>query len=363
MSALYALRFFGSIGIFMHHIGYPYGLGSILVTFFFILSGFTTAYSFKKENFVLNKSTLKKYYIKKVSKLYPLHIFTFLLSIPMMGYMQQKISFVQGIINICLLQSYYPNQKEVFLFNGLSWFMADILFFYIVIPFVYRLITKLRIERNLATLIFSGLVIYCISFIISYQFKGNMEAYTFGWWYIYISPYFRVLDCLIGFLAGLAFVKIKERLTDKLNNSKLIVFTFMEILSLLFSYLAYKSKLFQIDSVRCGVYYIPVLTLIIFVFALGKGFISKGMSIKVLVHLGEKSNVIYMLHQMVIFYTTYLFGSTIYYSDKMTLNTYFAQFYLLIIVLCISDVVNKIIDMVPGLIKNRSNNLKMMSKI
>jgi peptidoglycan/LPS O-acetylase OafA/YrhL len=340
MGALYALRFFAAFGIYIHHLYYPYGFGSALVTFFFIISGFTTACSFSKKGFILSKNSLKKYYVGKFIKLYPLHIITFILSIPIMGYMNQKFNLIQAIVNVFLVQSYYPNGKDVFLFNGLSWFIADVLFFYLVIPFIYKLITILRIDRNIFVLILSSTALFCIAFFLSYYFRWNVEAYTFGWWLVYVSPYFRLIDCLIGFLIGLIFTRLNEKICIEIKN-RLIVFTIIEIFSVLLLYLAYKSKILLIDSIRYGVYYIPVLVLFIFVFAFDSGIISKVISIKPFVYLGKISNAIYMIHQLIIYYTTYLLGSAMFYSDNMGLNNYLAEIFLFIIVLCVSDVFSR----------------------
>lgn len=339
LNALYALRFFASVAIYIHHLYYPYGFGAICVTFFFIMSGFTMAYSLNKKDFILSRKTLKQFYLNKIVKFYPLYLVTFFASIPIMHFLNVKFNFLNVIVNLSLLQSYYPNNNEVFMFNGLSWFVADIMFFYLVTPFIFILLKKLKIHKNIKIMVLITFLLYLVAFYISYRFSWKVEAYSFGWWLVYISPFFRIFDYLIGFLLGLIFIRIKD------YNLKVVkfdfVFTILEVLAIIFILLSYKSKYLLIDSLRYGVYYIPALALMIFIFAFGRGIISKMISLRVFVYLGKLSYVIYMIHQLVIYYTSMYFGNTMYYNEAMTLQNYMSQIFLFIIILCISDVVNR----------------------
>lgn len=48
IKAIIGVRFFAAIGIVLHHMGYPFSLGIVFVTFFFLLSGFSMALGYRK---------------------------------------------------------------------------------------------------------------------------------------------------------------------------------------------------------------------------------------------------------------------------------------------------------------------------
>ncbi len=334
MNSLYSLRFFAAALVYLHHLYYPYGFGAICVTFFFVMSGFTMAYSLDKREFAINKNSLLKFYLNKIIKIYPLYVLTFFASIPIMNFLKAKFNLFNVVINLSMLQSYYPNKSEVFLFNGLSWFAADIVFFYLVTPFIYVLIKKIQNNRKILFLLL--LFIFLFAFFVSYQFSWKVEAYSIGWWFIYISPFFRIVDYLVGFICGIIFINIKLK-TKKLS----FIYSLFEILAILFLIISYKSKFLLIDSLRYGVFYLPSLALLIFIFAFGRGIISKAISNKLFVYLGKLSFVTYMVHQIIIYYTSMYLGNTMFYSENMSLNNYLAQVFLFFIILCIGDVINR----------------------
>jgi peptidoglycan/LPS O-acetylase OafA/YrhL len=256
-----------------------------------------------------------------------------------MNFFETKFNISNIIINLLLFQSYFPNKNEVFLFNGLSWFVANIMFFYLVTPFIFHILKKFNIDKNAKILAILILVVYLIAFFISYSFKWKVEAFSIGWWLIYISPFFRIFDYLIGFLAGFIFIRIKK--VKNTEREWKFGFSILEISVIGIFLLSYKSKFLLIDSLRYGVYYIPVITFVIIVFAFGKGIISKIISNKILVYLGKLSYIIYMIHQLIIYYMSMFFGNSIFYTQDMVLKNYLSNIFLFFIIICISDVINR----------------------
>lgn len=56
--------------------------GNLSVTFFFIVSGFLLSYSYG-DRIVNGAVTSDKFFIKRVAKVYPLHLIGFVLSLPL----------------------------------------------------------------------------------------------------------------------------------------------------------------------------------------------------------------------------------------------------------------------------------------
>ncbi|MFJ8257599.1 acyltransferase family protein [Peribacillus asahii] len=132
LNTLTSFRFIAALMVFLFHSGIwkTYQLGYTGVTFFFILSGFILAYNYSERFHVLDSSKLKKFYIARFAKIYPLHFLTFFLAIPyyfIVPLNHSPIMYVfQGITNITLIQSYLPVGNVSF--NGVSWSLSNELF-------------------------------------------------------------------------------------------------------------------------------------------------------------------------------------------------------------------------------------------
>ncbi|ERT14322.1 acyltransferase family protein [Photorhabdus temperata] len=89
--SLTSLRFFAAFFVLLSHLGYlkdsdyfswlfVYN-GYIGVTFFFILSGFVLAYSYEEK---MNRKEISKrnFFVARIARIYPLHILTFIIFLP-----------------------------------------------------------------------------------------------------------------------------------------------------------------------------------------------------------------------------------------------------------------------------------------
>lgn len=337
MNALYALRFIAIVAIYIHHLNYPYALGGIGVLFFFMLSGFTMAYSMNNKNFEFNKKNLLLFYKQKIIKLYPMYIVTLFLSIPLMNASNVAFKLKDIISHILLIQTYIPDQGKVFYFNGLSWFIADLGFFYLLTPFFFYIIKKFELHRKRKIIFALIIILFIISCWIAYLFKDNSLDFSFGWWLTYISPYFRIMEYLIGFLLGIIFVNLNlNKLKDAIG-----FFTVLELFSIILLVLTYKFEFIK-NSYKCATYYLPTMSILIFIYAFGKGLISKIISNPLFIHLGKISFIVYIVHQLVIQYVSYLIGAAMLYRENIDLKSKIAGIVLFILILCLSDSINKV---------------------
>jgi peptidoglycan/LPS O-acetylase OafA/YrhL len=337
LSTLTGLRFFAIILIYFHHLEYPIGLGPAGVTFFFVLSGFIMAYNYNRKFIRLDTKELKRFYIKRLCKVYPLHVLTFLFSLPVVYLTNFKTNFGYAIINILLLQSYFPNGIQVFSFNSLAWFISDILMFYFLTPFVLFVLNKCQIVKNPKALISLSIFLFICQTAISCMAINKVQAYSIGWWFVYISPYSRVFDYLIGMFIGLFFIAVKNKILN-LSLGKTL-FGILEVSSVIsFCTAIYCLPYFPFDSLRFGVYFIPVSVVVVLIFSFQQGFFSFILSKKIFVYLGNLSFIIYMIHQLAINYTAIFFSSPI---CGMIFDSkhFISQILLLFIIICLSDVI------------------------
>lgn len=181
--------------IFMSHFTWPgieefcFG-GECGVSFFFMLSGFVLCHAHGKE-VTKREFNHKKFIIRQLTKLYPLHIATMLAVILIglkAGIHPNGLSLA---LNVLLLQSWIPEEGIYFAFNSVSWFLSDIIFFYLMFPFLVNVTTKVS-KTWLTCIVAAGVAVYaCIQTIIPDEEVNNL---------LYVSPAFRVTDFAAGII-------------------------------------------------------------------------------------------------------------------------------------------------------------------
>ena len=181
--------------IFMSHFTWPgveefcFG-GECGVSFFFMLSGFVLCHAHGKE-VRERKFSSKKFILRQLTKLYPLHIATMLAAM-LIGIKAQIYPEWQSLsLNVLLLQSWIPDEGIYFAYNGVSWFLSDILFFYLMFPFLVNGITKAS-KARLACIAAAVVLAYvCIQTAIPDEYVNSL---------LYVSPAFRVIDFAAGII-------------------------------------------------------------------------------------------------------------------------------------------------------------------
>lgn len=263
--------------------------GYIGVGFFFMLSGFILTHSYK--NRLLHaKISKKRFWIVRFARIYPLHLLTLFLSIPLVkilwGYNMEGIE-LPFLINFYLLQSYIlPAAPNWFWwFNSVSWSISVEAFLYVVFPFFIFFLNRSKILFTYLTILF------CIAVPILMFF--NNGYFREEWFYIH--PVLRTVDFLIGILLYEVYLKIEK--------NKLIYFTSYTEFFAVFVFILFFSFHQYIGSVyRLSCYYWIPVSFIILVFSLKMGAISQFLSNRYFVYLGEISFGFYMFHALIIEY-------------------------------------------------------------
>lgn len=120
--SLTSLRFFAVMLILAHHLRQPLlphllldkrfdNAGILGVTFFLFLSGFVLPLNYGRCR------SLKEYSCflwNRIVRIYPVHIFTFILSVVLLILYYDPIKPSIAVINIFLLQAYFPYQRIFF---------------------------------------------------------------------------------------------------------------------------------------------------------------------------------------------------------------------------------------------------------
>jgi peptidoglycan/LPS O-acetylase OafA/YrhL len=308
LNALTSFRFIAALMVFIFHVGIgsAYQTGYIGVSFFFILSGFIMTYTYKDKLGSLGSPDvyqIKKYFIARLAKIYPVHFFTFVLAIPYYFFIPLKHETVlyvfQAITNLLLIHSFIPFGNISF--NGVSWSLSDELFFYLLFPFILFITIK-RINRIVAKLGF-----ICLLFAILLLTFILLPQNNFTTWLAYYFPVVRIFEFFVGIVMGLVFLETKVLLS---KFSKWI-FSLTEFTSVFLLIVLIFNATNLSQNIRYSLIYIPCLSLVIFVFAFQKGLISVFLTKKTFIYLGEISFSFYMIHNLVLSYIFFLWQPNI----------------------------------------------------
>lgn len=297
---LTSLRFVFAFMIFLYHLGgLFYGFnqefllnspasylsfkeGCLGVSFFFILSGFILAYNYKNK-FLAKTISYKKFVLARIFRIYPLHILTFLYAFfrTIFGVYASIEYWFKALINVSLIQSLAPLKSYFLSFNGVSWSISNEMFFYLLFP---TLIVAMSVKRNVFSV---GL----LTFFLGLLFLSNFfEAH----WFFYINPFFRIFDFIIGLAIYEVYNKIKNY---SWTNTKA---TILELLSISVFVLFYFMSQYVEQKLKWSLFFWFSMAFIILVFALQNGKISKLLSSKAAILLGEISFSFYMIYQLII---------------------------------------------------------------
>lgn len=302
LNSLTSFRFIAALMVFLFHVGFftKYQTGYLGVSFFFILSGFILAYNYYNKLINLSATEIKKFFIARIAKVYPVHFITFLIAIPYYFFIPLKhdsiLYFFQALTNMLLIHSFIPFGNVSF--NGVSWSLSDEMFFYATFPFCILFFLN-YLQGILRKMLFIlGIWIMTILLIIT----TFPEPSNFNTWFAYFFPGVRLVEFLVGIFLGLVFIE-KEKYLSKLPK---IIFSILEILTLTLLVVMILIAPIFIQNLRYGLIFIPFWANLIFVFSFQKGFLSKILSNKILVYLGEISFSFYMIHNLVLSYILFL---------------------------------------------------------
>lgn len=135
LKSMQGVRAVAFTGIFSSHCGCS-DLGAWGVSVFFILSGFLMVYNYYDREFNCSVRNNIVFSVRKIQKLYPLHILMMLSALVFVVYslikdfsIRHLILYIGEIIlNITLMQTWVPSSAVYFSLNGVAWFLSVMLF-------------------------------------------------------------------------------------------------------------------------------------------------------------------------------------------------------------------------------------------
>ena len=301
--------------------------GLLAVSSFFILSGFVTGLSCKKEVQLKNFSKL---FLRRIMNFYPVHvlfmIFGFFLDLHNI-LSNKSLLFIEILSNIFLIQSWFPSVTIRYSLNGVAWYLSTYVFLSFISFFVIKL--DINIKKNKTKIYcFVILLLFVLSFILSSIIQSNER------FWLYAFPPIRLIDYLCGFF--LARICLEKKNVNYTFQNK-VKFSFFEILSIIL-YLCCLGvhKLFPVNYSWQTIYLLPSL-LLFYSFFEERGVISCFISRyeNVFLYLGGTCFYYYISHQIIIRFV-YLI------NDTFKLPGYSCILISLLLTICVSELLNQI---------------------
>ncbi len=321
LDALTSLRFFAAFLIVLHHSFGAFEFGQTwnwyfptyqAVSFFFVLSGFILTYVYR--TFETQKAVLQ-FYIARIARIWPLHLFSLLLIlVSAWGWYKHQLSvnpvfFGKTLVaNVFLLQSWIPDSAYFYSFNAVSWSISTEFAFYLMFPFLLLNFSRTWKYKLLLGFSFAlGVVGLCL--LLDLPVEGDAKFGAFA--LISILPVVRLFEFIVGMVSAMVYFKIHPVFHPGKTAA-----TCLEVAALSVVILGMVSNQYvlsitgkligpQLNTwINNGSASALTTGVFILCFAMGKGLLSRGLSMPFFVFLGEISFSIYLLHQILIRFFT-----------------------------------------------------------
>ena len=316
IDSLQALRASAFLGIFLSHCK-VISLGVWGVSVFFVLSGFLMTYSYYDRDLSLSPVSSLKFAIGKTGKLYSLHLITMLanLILPVLFSGAALLGEVRNhagkmLLNALLVQAWIPSSEYYFSMNGVAWFLSSILFLYFLFPYLLRLVRRISsIPKAILWMILVYLIQIVIARIARTAAVPKAVSDNFNKWLTYICPAFRFGDFCIGGLLGFIFIRTRAKEGDRPEPMKKCIayntlFEVGAVALFVVSQMVY-SKTIIINGIWLNYYsclFLPSSLLLVWIFAGRRGLITKLLSRKWMIYLGNLSSYAFLIHLVAIKY-------------------------------------------------------------
>lgn len=287
-----SLRFvFILLVVFSHIYGKAFDFGGECgVSFFFMLSAFILCYAY---GIMVKDGVFRTWHFVKrqLTKFYPLHLLTFFIMVVLDARLGRFFEWYRLLPNALLLQSWIPDDSFFFVANGSSWFLSDLLFFYVVFAAAYMFLMRVSLPK-LTLLIVVVLAAYlALAFAIPLS-KVNAVLYA--------SPLTRLIDFCIGILTFRFYASaVGWRMEEGMQKLSAWVMTTIEVLLIavvVLSFFVYENMSLRLRCAALFWCYLPLFILVYFDANYGKGLVTKLLHLPVMQWLGNISFELYLTH-------------------------------------------------------------------
>ncbi len=254
-------RVIALIMVYMYHQSLVHEAWSRLgVCFFFVLTGFLTVYTEYDRESLGQRGVCGSiwYAVHRIRRLFPLHVIMLMIACASEIYSVRgefcsdighntAMALVKFILNLFLVSGWIPRVPALSAITGeyniTTWFLSACLLFYILTPFIIRIMHKLydpcSSKAAVRRIVAVSALIYVVV-IISNLLIFRTTGFEFAFWFAYESPVSRIGDYLIGCQMGALFLSAAgEREVSDDRRDRGIVFSAVILCSALAAVLLY----------------------------------------------------------------------------------------------------------------------------
>ena len=262
--------------------------GYIGVTFFFVLSGFILTHAYN-ERIRLQRVSHARFMWHRIARLYPIHLLTFALSLPLVWAGAKALSSEQIIVglisNALLLQAYIPDNLIYFSANHPSWSLSVELFFYALFPLLVRLGSRQLL----------ALLALVVAWHLGLLWHEEDLMANNSWQFLaYIFPPARLGDFIVGILVH----RLRAHAPLRAAQASWAQAVALVALPCLVAW----GRDAVSPILRTDLFYLPAMAWAVYAFSFDNGILGRRLCAPWAVYLGEISFSVYMIHQLLIRY-------------------------------------------------------------
>lgn len=292
-SNLTALRGIFILMIVLHHLDLYDGGGSLGVSFFFMLSGFSLSLGYY-DKVCKSDFNFCSYFKKRCEKFYPLHWLCLFAVLPLTllpiikGTSDIKATIATLIPNALLLQSLIPIKSVYFSFNAVSWYLSATIILAFLYPFIVKGLNKLSD---------GGKIVILFAILSAYTTLVCLLPIEQRHAILYINPFVRAVDFIIGIYLFLLyrknFLRSRQIFSNRWYESITII---MIIVAVITSCIASENTV-----LIAAIYWLPLSILLLTNTSSQQNWGGRRV-FNIFVWIGEISFPMYLTHQIVIRY-------------------------------------------------------------
>lgn len=318
LHALTSLRFLAAAVVVLHHSLGEFGVLTSIewrvpvghaLSFFFVLSGFVLAYVYPSLD---GGKAVGRFFRARFARIWPLHIATLLLVIVLLPDWFRGLAggnlaatFLSPLLwlNALLIHAWIPVREYFWSYNAVSWAVSTEMALYLCFPLLlYKWERTWHVKLIFTFLLAAGVIAFCGYTGLPSGEKGGVGYIGL----IAIGPLVRLFEFSFGMTMALAYRRMKDRYDPGMAKGTVIEAAAWGVLIGSFCIIPFFLRTFAggAESTRWWIGNGGVAALaigpFILVMALDKGFITRVLSLKWFVALGELSFAMYLLHQAVL---------------------------------------------------------------
>jgi peptidoglycan/LPS O-acetylase OafA/YrhL len=326
LDALNGMRFFAVFHIFLHHIwsvrfdvprqqgpfanayanleAFPPWLNNLLAhgylstSFFFLLSGFILAYLYWAPNGELS-TTRERFWWQRFTRIYPVHLIalliTILLTLPRWWLDPSAppvpLAAASAVATATLTQAWYPPLVPIW--SWPTWALSAVVFLYLVMPWLMRVLAKLSRRQQIGLLIAMPLISLIPTLVFLQFFPDGGEGQLN--WQIFLgsNPLFWVPHFAAGMLMSRIFAISRfEQAWREKPKPWISVGDLALIAVIVISVMDPHDRAWR-HILRHGAL-MPLYLMVLYDLALGRGFVARLFSLPGMGFLGQTSFSIFI---------------------------------------------------------------------